>query len=105
MYDLLKQQGFGRLPRRSQSARDETLAAVKLQAPHSEPLGYVRESFSTHTSTGLLCLIPYVQHYGLHRLIETSEYPQTQPLDRLSSILSFVALKLSNVRRYTADDL
>ena len=105
VYDILKQQGFGRLPRRSQSARDETLASVKLQTPHSEPLGYVRESFSTHNSTGLLCLLPYIQHYGLHRLIETSEYPQTQTLDRLSSILSFVALKLSNVRRYTADDL
>ena len=105
VYDILKQQGFGRLPRRSQSARDETIASVKLQAPYSEPLDYVRESFSTHNSTGLLCLLPYIQHYGLHRLIETSEYPQTQTLDRLSSILSFVALKLSNVRRYTADDL
>ena len=105
VYDILKQQGFGRLPRRSQSARDETIASVKLQAAPSEPLGYAQETFSTHNSVGLLCLLPYIQHYGIHRLIETSHYPETQTINRLSSLLSFVALKLSNVRRYTADDL
>ena len=105
VYDILKEQGFGRLPRRSQSARDETIASVKLQAAPSEPLGYTPETFSTHNSVGLLCLLPYIQHYGIHRLIETSHYPETQTINRLSSLLSFVALKLSNVRRYTADDL
>ena len=37
--------------------------------------------------------------------MENSNYPQTQSLTRVSAILSFIALKLSNVRRYNADDL
>jgi transposase len=105
VYDILKQQGFGRLPRRSQGERGETLASVTLQAPPSEALCYAQETFSTHNSIGLLCLLPYLQHYGIDRLIETSQYPETQTINRLSSILSFVALKLSNVRRYSTDDL
>jgi hypothetical protein len=43
--------------------------------------------------------------YGIDRLIQDSEYPETETIDRLSSVLSFVALKLSNVKRYTADDV
>jgi hypothetical protein len=37
-------------------------------------------------------------------IIEESDYPRTKEIDRLSSILSFVGLKLSNVRRYSSDD-
>jgi len=51
-----------------------------------------------------LCLLPYIQNYGIDKLIEQSDYPETSSIKRLSSIMSFVALKLSNVRRYSADD-
>ena len=46
-----------------------------------------------------------LQHYGLIRLMQLSDYPETQSMSRLSSLLSFVVLKLSNVRRYSHDDL
>ena len=105
IYTVLTQAGFARLPRRSQSARQETLASLKLSAPTSKMLTYAPETFSTQQSIGLLCLLPYIQNYGIDRLIENSTYPETQTLARLSSILSFVALKLSNVRRYAADDI
>lgn len=52
-----------------------------------------------------MCLLPYVQNYDIYSLIEQSQYPETQSINRVSSILSFVALKLSKVRRYSADDL
>jgi hypothetical protein len=42
---------------------------------------------------------------GIDRLIEESEYPETKSIPKLNAILSFIALKLSNIRRYTADDL
>ncbi|MGH2624927.1 MAG: transposase, partial [Sphingobacterium sp.] len=38
-------------------------------------------------------------------IINNREYPETKTINRLSSILCFVALKLSNFRRYSADNL
>ena len=105
IYTVLKQAGFGRLPRRSVAQRQEALSSVQLSAPTSQPLSYISEQFSTQQSIGLLGLLPYLQRYGVHPIIANSEYPETKPLNRLSSILSFVALKLSSIRRYGADDL
>jgi len=65
---------------------------------------YTSEKFSAQSGLGLLCLIPYIQQYGIDRLIQESGYPETETISRLCSILSFAALKLSNVRRYSADD-
>ena len=68
-------------------------------------LTYAPESFSSRQGMGLLCLLPYLQSSGLYSLIEQSDYPESQTLNRVGSILSFVALKLSKVRRYSVDDL
>ena len=105
IYTTLSQAGFSRLPRRSKSVRDEATAAVKLTAPPTQMLSYAPEIFSVRQGMGLLCLLPYIESYGIHRLIEQSDYPETRGLNRLCSILSFVALKLSNVKRYSHDDL
>ncbi len=67
-------------------------------------LTYAQEHFGSQAALGVLCLLPYAQHYGILDLIGASSYPESQSLDRISSVLSFVALKLSHVRRYTADD-
>jgi hypothetical protein len=48
--------------------------------------------------------LPFISHYGIDQIIMDSQYPETREIDRLSSILSFVALKLSNVKRYSSDD-
>jgi len=42
--------------------------------------------------------------FGISYAILQSEYPETKCIDKLNSILSFVALKASNVRRYSSDD-
>ncbi len=105
IYLVLKQSGFARLPRRSRTTSHQRLSGMELSAPTSKPLSYIREKFSTQHSIGLLGLLPYLQRYGIAQLIVDSDYPQTQDLNRLSSILSFVALKLSSIRRYGADDL
>ncbi len=102
---ILKQEGFERLPRRTSAQRQGSLGAAKLDAPKSQPLSYCSQSFTVANSIGALCLLPYLQHYGLIRLMQLSDYPETQSMSRLSSLLSFVVLKLSNVRRYSHDDL
>ena len=105
IYNTLEQAGFGRLPRRSRQERDESMLALKLPAPSTQMLTYSPETFSSRHGIGLLCLLPYLQNYEIYSLIEQSQYPETQSINRVGSILSFVALKLSKVRRYSADDL
>ena len=104
-YQVLKKEGFARLPRRNEAIREKTGISSKMEAPKSFMLDYTSESFSGQNSFGMLCLLPYIQRYGIDKLIQDSDYPETSSIKRLSSILCFVALKLSNVRRYSADDI
>ena len=105
VYNVLSKDGFARLPRRSRQTKAQALSTITLEAPKSELLDYRPERFQTESTIGLLCLLPYIQQLGLDQLIEQSHYPETKSLPRLNAILSFVALKLSHVRRYTTDDL
>jgi len=103
IYNILKNNGFAKLPRRIKTARQK-LENSKIEAPISKKLNFENECFKTGSS-GLLCFLPYIQKYGIDKLIENSDYPQTNSINRLSSILSFSCLKLSNVRRYSSDDI
>jgi hypothetical protein len=49
--------------------------------------------------------LPYIKKYGIAQIIEASDFPGTTQISKQSSILAFIALKASNIRRYTADDL
>jgi len=105
IYNVLKKEGFARLPRRKNTIREKTGSSLKIEAPKSFMLDFTPESFSGQNSFGILCLLPYIQQYGIDKLIRESDYPETSVINRLSSILCFVALKLSDVRRYSADDI
>jgi hypothetical protein len=104
IYNVINKDGFDRLPRRDESARRQATSKIKMEAPRSYMLDFEAESFAGNNSLGVLNLLPYIRLYGIDRLIKTSLYPETSTISKLSSILSFVALKLSNVKRYTYDD-
>ncbi len=104
VYNAIKNDGFDRLPRRSLSNRKQAGSAIKIEAPKSFMLDFDLETFSAQNALCILCLLPYIQMYGIDALIENSGYPETESISRLSSILSFVAIKLSGLKRYTADD-
>ena len=104
VYNVINEEGFDRLPRRSIETKKHVCSTIKLEAPKATPLKFKAERFSSQNTLGTLCLLPYLQQYGLINLIRSSTYPETELLDKVTSILSFVALKLSNARRYTADD-
>lgn len=104
IYSLLKREGFARLPRRSKQAKIETLSKVKIEAPVASLLSLQMEVFGT-AHAGLLCFIPYLLDAGIDRIIQKSSFPGTKAIPKLNAILSFVALKLSNFRRYTSDEL
>ncbi len=101
---ILKQEGFSRLPRRNNVDKEKKELPEKLQAQKSREIDLVNEKFSS-SDIGLLCFLPIIRKYRIDEIIKKSLYPETTVINRLSSITSFLALKLSNVRRYTKDDL
>lgn len=102
IYDIIKREGFSRLPRRTKLIKQE-LRLPKMSADKSRPLSFAPEKFKS-TSAGILCLLPYIKKFGISQAINNSAYPGTKGIDKLSSILCFVALKASNIRRYSSDD-
>ncbi len=103
VYQLLKNEGFAKLDRRNQQQKQQ-LVCPKLKADKSKHLQLTSEEFSTQ-NVSLLCFRVLIEEYKIIELISNSSYPETKTINRLSSILSFVALKLSNVRRYSTDDI
>lgn len=103
VYNILREAGFARLPRRSDASKKQLELPV-LKAPEAEKLAWKPEKFfSTHT--GLFAFLPVIIRYDIHRIIERSPFPFTRNTGRVSSILCFLALKLSSVKRYSHDDL
>ena len=103
VYNLLKEQGFAPLFRRSK--KEKTMLENPLeQAPRSVMIENRIEQFNSG-NIGVLCFLPLIHKYGIDKAIEQSQYPQTSQMSSLSSVLSFLALKLSNVKRYSKDDL
>lgn len=102
--NILERAGFNRLPRRSKKERQTNQGALQMSAPITQMLSYESESFTSSKGIGILCFLPYLQEYGLNQVIENSDYPETERLNRRCSLLSFVALKLSNISRYSTDN-
>ena len=103
VYKLLNKEGFARLPRRNKTERQK-LALPKIEAPVSGMLEISDEKFHSN-STGIFAFLPYIRKFGIDQAITGSSYPQTKTINKLSSILSFLALKLSSFKRYSNDDL
>jgi transposase len=103
---LLANEGFARLPRRDNQERSQVdFGGLQetYRAPTSEKISHEIDNFSSQMA-GILLFLPIIKNYGIDRLIEFSSYPESKSINRLSSILSFLALKLSDVERYSMDD-
>ena len=102
---IITDAGFARLPRRDKQFKSDAVSSYepKLAAPISCSLPPDPDAFSSQLA-GLLCVLPFIARYGIGGIISESAYPETKDIGRVSSILSFAALKLSNVKRYSADD-
>jgi len=102
IYNILSAEGFSRLPRRAKMVRQQ-LEQVQLPAEKSCPLTFEREIFKS-SNAGVLMFLPLIKRYHLDTIINKSDYPGTSKVDKMASILSFLALKLSNRRRHSSDD-
>ena len=104
VYSLLRKEGFARLPRRGKEVR-QSLSVPGIKAPTSQQLDFLKQEKFHSVSTGIFLFLPIIKKYGIDKLILSSSYPQTNGIDRMASILSFIVLKLSNIKRYSDDDL
>jgi transposase len=103
---ILDEEGFARLPRRDAIEIAETVAQLQtLTAPKSATLTRRDVLDFSSQAAGLLCFLPIIKAMGLDEAILQSDYPQTNQISRLQAILSFLAIKLSNFERYSADDI
>jgi len=103
VYTFLQKQGFAPLYRRSKKEK-ASLENPLEQAPRSMELENSAEQFNSG-NVGILCFLPLIRNLGIDRAIIQSQYPGTSQTSTLASILAFLALKLSNVKRYSKDDL
>lgn len=103
VYKLLNNEGFARLPRRGMNEKKK-LELPRIKAPVASMLEFTNEKFHSR-STGIFTFLPYIKRYGIDKAIENSSYPGTKAVSKLSSIFSFIILKLSNVKRYSDDDM
>lgn len=102
IYNIISAEGFSRLPRRAKLVRQQ-LEQVQLPAEKSCPLSFSKEIIKS-SNAGVLMFLPLIKTYHLDTVINKSAYPGTSQIDKTASILSFLALKLSNRRRYSSDD-
>ncbi len=103
IYKILKKDGFTRLPRRTKESKI-LLNRVSLEAPKSMKTSFYDEEFNS-SSAGLLMFLHYIKELKIDEVIKKSKFPETKTISKLQSILCFLALKLSNVRRFSADDI
>ena len=108
IYDVCDENGFARLPKRSKCQQQELMRnsgyANVLHAPISEMHPFTDNEQFSSKGVGVLCFLPFIKMYEIDKAIEASSYPETGQIGKLSSILAFQALKLSNVQRYGQDD-
>lgn len=105
IWRILQDEGFARLPRRSRPER-AAAASPPLSAPACTLLAADScEQLHSERAAGVLCLLPWIRAYGLDEAVLKAGYPASSSLPALPSVLAFLALKLSDFRRYSADDL
>ena len=102
VYNLLKSEGFAKLHRRSVQEKTE-LNIPKIIAPKSVELDFTPDRFHSN-ATGLFVFLPLISKYGIDKAIESSLYPESKAINKYASIICFIALKLSSIKRYSHDD-
>ncbi len=102
IYNIIAAEGFSRLPRRTKLVKQQ-LDKVQIQAEKSVLLSFENETFKS-ANAGILMFLAIIKRYEISTAIAQSNYPGTSVINKASSILCFLALKLANRRRYSSDD-
>jgi hypothetical protein len=102
--NLLKDEGFAPLPRRTRQERRKTVLPETLTAPTTETLSLSNEEFSSERGAGSLVFLPLLEQLGIVNAIEQAGYPGTSKISATSYVLSFLSLKIIGNQRYGCDE-
>ncbi len=105
--NILKDQGFAPLQRRTRKERNSIAIPKKIQPPVCQPLSESEKAddeFSSERGGGILIFLPLIQQLGIIQAIEKSNFPQTSVINAASSVMSFLALKLLGRERLSHDE-
>ena len=100
---ILKDEGFAPLPKRTRQERLSVAIPKKIDAPRSISLEIRDEEFSTEIGAGPLVFLPLLEELGIIDAIQKSGFPGTSEIDDVQSMLSFLALKLMGGLRWSHD--
>lgn len=100
---ILKKEGFASLPKRTRDERLSVQIPKKLEVPQSVPIEIIDEEFSTEKGAGPLIFLPLIEKIGIIDAIKRSGFPSTSVIDDISSVLSFIALKILGNQRLSYD--
>jgi transposase len=101
---VLREEGFVRLPRRSFQEKNQLTVPTKIQSPRTATLVAQKEEFSTGRSGGVLSFLPLMEELGIIDAIRKAGYPETSEISSVSYVLSFLALKLLGNKRFSHDE-
>jgi len=108
IYGVCEKSSFEKLPKRNNIDREEMVAKSIVEEKDIAPVSGEYSFFETETfssgNVGILYFLPLIKEYGIDKAIEASSYTGTKQIPKLNSILAFLALKLSNVKRYSHDN-
>jgi len=105
--NILKDQGFAPLQRRTRKERNSIAIPKKIQPPVCRPLSeseIADDEFSSERGGGILIFLPLIQQLAIIPAIEKSNFPQTSVINAASSVMSFLALKLLGRERLSHDE-
>ncbi len=101
--NILKEEGFAPLPKRTRQERSSTLMPLKFAAQPSAELDIINESFTTERGAAALCFLPLIQRLGIVPAISAAGFPRTKALSDVQSVLSLLAIKLTGGARWSHD--
>jgi hypothetical protein len=96
---ILKMHHFPALPRRNQQSRQQITVPEDFEIPEAGQLDFpLIEKFESMNGS-IFLFYPILKSLQINKIVNEANYPQTRPINRLSAILSFLALKLINTKR------
>ena len=96
--EVLREEGFARLPRRKDEERPERTRPETAARTDVRQFRLVPATFETKLG-GLFVLLPLVLRTGVHRLAEQVGLPGTKAIPAAHALLSALALKLTSIER------
>lgn len=98
IWEILREEGFARLPRRQDEERPDALRPSAAAVADRREFSLQPRRFPTQLG-GLFLFLPFLVRCDFPELVKKAGYPGTQMIPATQALLSILALKLSSTER------